>query len=54
MMEIQVSYLYFQSDVLWVGTPPPVTGRHCVDLKESSTQTVGLKKSCMSVLAGDV
>lgn len=54
MMEMQVSYLYFESAVLWVGTPSPVTVLRCVDLKESSTQTVGLKRSCMSVLAGDV
>lgn len=54
MMEMQVSCLYFQRAVLWVGTPPPVTGRHCVDFKESSTQTEGLKKSGMSISAGDV
>lgn len=50
MMKMQGLYLCFTSALLWVGPTSPVTARLSVDLKESSAQTMCLKKSCLSWL----
>lgn len=54
MMEMRTLYLCSQSAAPWVGPPSPVTGKHHAGFKESSAQTVGLRKSRVSVLAGGV
>lgn len=53
MIKMQVLCQQFQSAAQQVGLPSAVAGME-MDLKESSSQSIDLKESCVPVLFGDV